>query len=155
MILDGLDESSHADRLLDLLIRHIPLFPFNIKLFICSRHEPNIAARIRRLRAFNEELHGGTVDEIKAVFDKNLGDIALERGLSNWPNPNQVWRLVLLSEGLFVWVSTVCKFIAGTKGNKPQALLELVLSQTSRMHAESALDGLYLTALKHITTTLR
>jgi hypothetical protein len=63
----------------------------------------------------------------------------------------ETWtKLVRLSQGLFIWISTVCSFIEHGRGHRPQGLLDLILSQESRPQAEAALDTLYLTALSHV-----
>jgi hypothetical protein len=150
MIFDGLDEWSSSSHFLDILLRCLPLLPSTVKLLISSRHQPDISERVGKLPSVVVDLRGGTVDEMRVFFDKELGAIATRRNLSDWPMSKQMDDLVYRSEGLFIWASTVCRFIGQTQGQKLQVLLEAVISYASKRHAESALNALYLATLHHL-----
>lgn len=82
------------------------------------------------------------VDQMRLIRDENIHlDLA-----QDWPGEENVHALVQRSGGLFIWASTAAAFIFD--GHDPTERLKILLERDVRAEAESALDDLYITALR-------
>jgi hypothetical protein len=159
VILDALDECGTAkDRrdLLNVLKYGTRNLPSGIKILVTSRDDFEIC------RAFDHERQI-LAKELDITSHVNASDIlsyichslALIHtanqylGLaSDWPGERRTLFLAQRACGLFVWASTACAFIE--EGHDPEERLNIVLQAEEVSESESALDALYLAALRSV-----
>ena len=156
IIIDALDECNDnepASALLSVLSRHVHEIP-EVKFFITDRPEPPIREgfRLKSLRPITDvlKLHDVercSVDEdIKLYLRTYLTDICDMRSdcefPEEWPCPSDIDALCEKAGGLFIYASTVIKFI-GSKYHLPTKRLELILSHSQGVAHEGGIDLLY------------
>ena len=158
IIIDALDECKDeepASAILSVLSRYADEIP-NIKFFITSRPEPRIRSgfRLRSLRPITEVLRLHDVkrtsvdSDIKLFFRIRLTDIAKTRSdcdfAQDWPNSLDIDILCKKAAGLFIYASTVVKFIA-FKNRTPTEQLDRIISlpQDTTHEGRSGIDFLY------------
>lgn len=158
ILIDALDEcrdEGPASVVLSLLSRHIEDIPL-VKVIITSRPEPHIrsAFRLPSLRPHLEvfllhEVERRSVDEdIETFFRARLSDIVSNRSDVDlslpWPRDQEIAVLVHKSAGLFIFASTVHKFIASAYDN-PQERLQLIVGmpESTTHEGPSGVDDLY------------
>jgi len=158
IIIDALDECKDeepASAILSVLSRYADEIS-NVKFFITGRPEPRIRSgfRLRSLRPITEvlKLHDvkrSSVDsDIKLFFRIRLTDIAKSRSDCNfaqdWPKPSDINVLCRKAAGLFIYASTVVKFIA-FKNRTPTEQLDWIvyLPQNTAHEGRSGIDFLY------------
>jgi len=163
VIVDALDECQDeepASALLSVLSRYADKIP-NVKFFITGRPEPRIRSgfRLKSLRPITEilRLHDvkrSLVDsDIKLFFRTQLAEISETRSNCNftqdWPNPSDINILCKKSAGLFIYASTVVKFIA-FKNHTPTEQLNRIISlpQNTTHEGRSGIDLLYTQVLE-------
>jgi len=158
IIIDALDECKDeepASAILSVLSRYADEIP-NTKFFITGRPEPRICSgfRLRSLRPITEVLRLHDVkqtsvdSDIKLFFRIRLTDIAKTRSDCNfsqdWPNSPDIDILCKKAAGLFIYASTVVKFIA-FKNRTPTEQLDRIISlpQDTTHEGRSGIDLLY------------
>jgi len=158
IIIDALDECKDeepASAILSVLSRYADEIP-NTKFFITGRPEPRIRSgfRLRSLRPITEVLRLHDVkqtsvdSDIKLFFRIRLTDIAKTRSDCNfaqdWPNSPDIDILCKKAAGLFIYASTVVKFIA-FKNRTPTEQLDRIISlpQDTTYEGRSGIDLLY------------
>jgi hypothetical protein len=159
LILDALDECGNPKErrgLLAVLKHESRNLPSGIKILITSRDDLDIC------NAF-EAQHHIRAQELDIASDINAGDVSLYishrlsyiladnryLGLaSDWPGEERTRLLAKHACGLFVWASTATAFIED--GHDPDERLDTVLGAQEASASKSALDELYLTALKSV-----
>lgn len=145
IIIDALDEcedTSYAMRFIELIGRHSPSLPHNIKFIFTTRPEPPLldTLRIHKWRSENlDPIRDADINhDIKLFIRSELSMIKELKSMSeNWPSEDSVQKLVTLSEGVFQWATTAMKYIAG--GSSDHRLHKL-LDGSSKLHG---LDDLY------------
>jgi hypothetical protein len=154
VVIDALDESYGSDHieLLTILRDRIPELPSNFRMFITSRPLKEIDAFLSgKHHIFHQTIDIYTtanLEDISVYAKTQLKGVAKLGGLGdNWPDEQLVQDFTRAAEGLFLWVSTVCKHIGNTID--PDAELRSLLSRRSpqRIPAEEQMDKLYLTIL--------
>lgn len=172
IIIDALDEcvdDKSTSAILDLLSQHATRLPeLKVKFFITSRPESHIRSGFR-LRPL-EELTGVMVihkvaaesinHDIRLFLNHNFLRIASSRSDFNvsevWPRPEEVETLVIASAGLFIFASTIIKFLDNARGDPKIRLREVFdfekkcthIPQTSSVRDPFGdLDKLYSTIL--------
>ena len=164
IIIDALDECKDeepASAILSILSRYVEHIPY-VKFFITGRPEQRIRSgfRLAALRPITEvfKLHDverPLVDiDIKLFFRARLTDIAKNRSdcdvTDDWPRPSDINILCEKAAGLFIYASTVVKFVASPYHQPPKRLALLVsLPQNTAYEGESGIDSLYTGILKH------
>ena len=148
VVIDALDECDDHDavaRHLSLIMKHVSCLLF----IVTSRHLPGIAHELSKQSVFLEkrDLHSySALHDIRALIMKEL-----ERDGQLWDIKEfligQVEVLVRASQGLFIWIKTIIKFIAENDDAKVD-VLEKLLASSSHADAESALDELYRTVIE-------
>ena len=141
IIVDALDECKDeepASAILSVLSRYMDRIP-HVKFFITGRPEPRIRSgfRLPSLRPITEvfRLHDvarTSVDhDIKLYFRTQLMDIAKSRSdcdfAEGWPNSSDIDILCTKAAGLFIYASTVIKFVA-FRYQTPTEQLERIIS---------------------------
>ena len=158
IIIDALDECEDeepASALLSVLSRYVDKIP-RVKFFITGRPEPRIRSgfRLESLRPITEvfrlhDVERSSVDgDIKLFFRTRLGDIAKTRSdcdlTEHWPSPSSVDILCKKAAGLFIYASTVVKFIASRHHNPTKRLILIISLPHSTTHeGKSGIDPLY------------
>ncbi|KDQ51877.1 hypothetical protein JAAARDRAFT_703682, partial [Jaapia argillacea MUCL 33604] len=157
VVVDALDECEHqdADRLIDLLLKalndcHLPTADqctpicnhhLPIRFFVTSRtdtYEPfRWDASIRPLNLWDHSANAA----IREFFVMELTNIRKKKhtliaAKDAWPSQLQLDSLVEKAAGLFIYASTLVKFVEG-KGGRPDEKLEEV------MEHHTGLDTLY------------
>ncbi|KAK7685647.1 hypothetical protein QCA50_010991 [Cerrena zonata] len=155
IVLDGLDEcGDEASRagVLKLLGGQFHKLPSTFRFLVTSRLERDIDAMITSNSQFIEQLVltvGADKDDsdIKAFISsemKEIRELNVGCGLSDdWPGQDTIHKLARFSEGLFIWVSTMSKFLR--EESSPIVQLDLLLGSA---HSIQGLDPLYSTALE-------
>ena len=158
IIIDALDECKDkepASALLSVLSRYVHKIP-QVKFFITGRPEPWIRSgfQLKLLRPITEVLRLHDVEpylvdgDIKLFFRTQLTDIAETRSdcdlTDDWPNSDDIDILCKKAGGLFIYASTVVKFIA-SEYNTPTQRLALIISlpQSTVYEGKSGIDQLY------------
>ena len=154
--IDALDECKDkepASALLSVLSRYVHEIP-EVKFFITGRPEPPIrdGFRLKSLRPITDvlKLHDvkrSSVDEdIKLYLRTYLTNIREMRDdcefPEEWPNPYDIDILCKIAGGLFIYASTVVKFVA-SKYHLPTERLDLIVSHSQGSTHEGGVDLLY------------
>ena len=158
IIIDALDECKDeepASAILSVLSRYVDKIP-NVKFFITGRPEPRIrnGFRLRSLRPITEVLRLHDVErslvdsDIKLFLKTELTNIAETWSdcdlTEDWPSPYEIDILCTKAAGLFIYASTVVKFVA-SKYHTPAKRLTLITSlpQSTTHEGKSGIDLLY------------
>jgi hypothetical protein len=139
VIIDGLDESSDNDRLCDLIrllvdtTNHIPL-----RFLFTSRPERHIRqtfdstsargkVRFLSLRDFGARSDVRRYLQLHLSKIRDQNDHIMRDVPRRWPSERALDVLVYQSDGLFIYVSTLVKFVAGRTG-LPQERLQAAMT---------------------------
>ena len=156
IIIDALDECTDrepASALLSVLSRYVHELP-DVKFFITGRPEPPIREgfRLKSLCPITDvlKLHDVSrllVDEdIKLYLRTYLTKIRETRSdcefPDEWPNSYDINLLCKKAAGLFIYASTVVKFVA-SKYHLPTERLDLIILQSRDAAHEGGVDRLY------------
>ena len=158
IVIDALDECKDeepASAILSVLSRYVDKIP-RVKFFITGRPEPRIRSgfRLTSLRPITEvfrlhDVERSLVDhDIKLYFRTQLADIAKARSdcdfAEDWPNPSDIDVLCRKAAGLFIYASTVVKFVA-FRHRAPTEQLERIISlpQNTAYEGRAGVDLLY------------
>ena len=158
IIIDALDECQDeepASALLSVLARYLHEIPL-VKFFITGRPEPRIRSgfRLESLQPHTDilrlhEVERSSVDsDIRFFFQTQLTSIAKNRSdfdlTEVWPSPADLNTLCEKAAGLFVYASTVVKFVASKNHQPTEQLATIVtLQQNTVQEGKSGLDQLY------------
>jgi NACHT domain len=143
IVIDGLDEcgsEDHVKWLIQLLVGALPKLPFRI--LFTSRPEaylepiftdPSIINKITRISLHDfDALH-----DVYNYLCSGLEDVRRARNLPPpWPSTANLWALAEKSESIFIYASTLIKFV-GDKYGQPRKRLQDVLK------AHKGLDSLF------------
>ena len=164
IVIDALDEcidDQPASAILSVLGRFAKQLPL-VKFFITGRPEPRIRSgfRLPLLEPITHTflLHRvelSCVDnDIQLYLTERLITIAKQRSNFNlpkpWPQNSEIKILTKKSSGLFIFASTLARFI-GSEHHDPNERLQLVISETSSTIHEgrAGIDSLYSQVLLH------
>ena len=158
IVIDALDECKDeepASAILSVLSRYVDRIP-RVKFFITGRPEPRIRSgfRLESLRPITEvfKLHDverSSVDhDIKLYFRTQLTGIAKSRSdcdfTEDWPSSSAIDVLCTKAAGLFIYASTVVKFVASRPRTPPERLEQVVsLPQNTVYEGKAGVDLLY------------
>ena len=158
IIIDALDECKDEEpesAILSTLSRYVGQIPF-VKFFITGRPERRIRSgfRLAALRPITEvfKLHDverSLVDaDIKLLFTTHLTKMAEHQSHSDlmegWPNSSDINILCEKAAGLFVYASTVIKFVSSEHHQLTERLDLLVsLLQDTNCEGWTGIDTLY------------
>jgi len=163
IIIDALDEcrdEEPASALLSVLSRYVDKIPF-AKFFITGRPEPRIRSgfRLESLQPHTDvlRLHDvkrSSVDgDIRLFFGTKLTAIAKNRSdcdlSEGWPSSADLDTLCEKAAGLFIYASTVVKFVASKDHQPIERLTDIVsLPQNTVEEGRSGIDQLYIEVLQ-------
>ena len=163
IIVDALDECKDeepASAILSVLSRYIDQIP-GVKFFITGRPEPRIRSgfRLELLRPITEvlrlhDVERSSVDsDIKLLFETRLGEIAKNRSdcdlTQSWPSSYEINILCRKAAGLFIYASTVIKFVASPYHLPSERLtLIITLPHSTANEGKSGIDLLYTQVLE-------
>jgi len=164
LVIDALDECD-GERdirlILHLLSQANSLGSVRLKIFVTSRPETpiqlgfhDISNDAHRDFALHAILNAVVDNDICVLLQHEFGDIRKRHGLPDeWPDASCLGQLVQKAGGLFIYATTVCRFI-GYKFDYPPDRLILVLKDTKE-HGTSMgqLDSMYTTLLRHAVTS--
>ena len=158
IVIDALDEcidDQPASAILSVLGRYVQqLSP--VKFFITGRPEPRIRTGFRlpllqpltHIFLLHEVESSSVNNDIQLYLTQRLTTIAKQRSdldLSDpWPHEYEVKALIKKSSGLFIFASTLARFIE-SKHHKPDERLQLVVSEANSTSHEgrAGIDSLY------------
>ena len=163
IVIDALDECKDRDpasAILSVLSRYVDQIP-HVKFFITGCPEPPIRAgfRLEPLRPITEVLKPHDVGrssintDIKLFLETRLTEIAKTRSDCDfgeiWPSPYDIDVLCKKSAGLFVYASTVVKFVTSPHDLPTERLTLIVSHRQSTAHeGRSGIDLLYTQVLE-------
>jgi len=164
IIIDALDEcidDQPASAILSVLGRFIQQLPL-VKFFITGRPEPQIRTgfRLPLLQPLTQifllhEVEPSSVDnDIQLYLTQRLTMVARQRSdldLPNpWPHEHEIMALTKKSSGLFIFASTLARFIE-SEHHEPNERLQLIISKASGTTHEghTGVDSLYSKILLH------
>ena len=162
IIVDALDECKDeepASAILSILSHYVDQTP-NVKFFITGRPEPRIRSgfRLAALRPITEvfKLHNverSSVDaDIELFFSTQLSEIAKHQShedlTEGWPSLSDINVLCQKAGGLFIYASTVVKFVS-SQHHQPSRRLALLVSlpENTSYEGGSGIDSLYIEVL--------
>jgi hypothetical protein len=143
VVIDGLDEcrnEAHVNELIQLLVPALSQLPF--RLLFASRPEAYIqaifarrgiveSARVITLRDFNANR------DVHEYLRSHLSNVQIARGLpASWPSHADIDQLARQSEGIFIYASTLVKFV-NDEYDDPRRRLQMALN------AHNGLDTLF------------
>jgi len=163
IVIDALDECQDkepASALLSILSRYVDNIP-SVKFFITGRPEPRIRSgfRLELLRPHTDvlklhEVQPSSVDnDIKLFLKTRLTEISKNRSDCNleedWPGSYYIDVLSRKAAGLFIYASTVAKFVSSPL-HPPDERLYLIYSlrQDTSHEGRSGIDLLYTQVLE-------
>ena len=164
IVVDALDEcvdNQPASALLSVLGRHVKDLPL-VKFFITGRPEPPIRTGFRlpllepitQIFLLHEVKSSDVNEDIQLYLQEKLTTIARRRSdfdvSSPWPCNQDLITLTNKSSGLFIFASTLARFI-GSEHHEPDERLQLIISQPdSTIHKGGAgINPLYTQVLEH------
>ena len=163
IIIDALDEcrdEEPASALLSVLSRYVDKIPL-VKFLITGRPEPRIRSgfRLESLQPHTDvlKLHDikrSSVDsDIRLFFGTQLANIAKNRSdcnlLGDWPGSSDLDILSEKAAGLFIYASTVVKFVASKDHLPTERLTDIIsLPQSTVEEGRSGIDQLYTEVLQ-------
>ena len=169
IVIDALDEciinSISVDHLIEIITHEYRDSPPPIRFLLTSRPEENIQVTFRlhpERTCFNDLLDFEAYDDIQRFFEKEFKavNIRLSDYLMNvkkpWPSPEDIESLVKKSQGLFIYASTLVKFVGAMEPKDsipPTPMLDYEVpilpanKLKSAMMQHNGLNGLYLQVL--------
>ncbi|KAF7372799.1 putative nwd2 protein [Mycena sanguinolenta] len=153
ILIDGLDECEGHDIQVEILRTIRTYASRHLRFIVSSRPEAHIReafdspSHVGIYRSFNVEQ---SIEDVRKYFHDEF--LRIHRTIANmstpWPSPDLLEALVQKSSGLFVYASTVIRFL-DDNNHRPTERLSMVLGGDA-IQSESAfnaLDHLYLTIL--------
>ncbi|KAG9121575.1 POC1 centriolar protein A, partial [Ceratobasidium sp. 392] len=114
IVIDALDEAWSND-MLDILCNGVPQLPQTFRIFLTSRMRSEFDGLLRRTHVVGEELNIGAqsnMNDIEVYVPSMLRKLADDRRLgSDWPGEELQRQFTAKSDGLFLWVATVCSYL--------------------------------------------
>ena len=164
IVIDALDEcidDQPASAILSVLGRFAKKLPL-VKFFITGRPEPRIRTGFRlpllepltHLFLLHEVKSSNVDDDIRLYLTERLAAIAKQRSDLDlpdpWPHDNEIEVLTRKSSGLFIFASTLARFISSDH-HEPNGRLQLVVSEVNDTTHEgrTGIDSLYSQVLQH------
>ncbi|KAK6517414.1 hypothetical protein TWF281_004071 [Arthrobotrys megalospora] len=157
VVVDALDECEKKEDvriIIQQLARLKHLTNVDVRVFLTSRPDLPIIPTFQRL---SEDTYDGLVlhevphveDDLALFLKTELSAIAEERGLPcDWPGPETVRGLLQISYPLFIYATTICRFV-GDENWDPNERIQMITKYESRWQT-SQLDKTYLPILEQV-----
>ncbi|KAF8602926.1 hypothetical protein BDV93DRAFT_473944 [Ceratobasidium sp. AG-I] len=147
IILDALDEGCD-ENLLRILCDEIPRLPRAFRIFLTSRPSLDLDSlcRMPHIRSITLNIHGpDNMSDIELFVPRKLKTIsARHRNLGpEWPDSVLIDQFLAKSEGLFLWVATVCDYLCNRDDPKSEIVKLITATGASGISAASKMDKLY------------
>lgn len=170
IILDGLDECEGEQVQLNIieLINNAVQGQISLPIIwmICSRPEPHLMSTFSRvdypiqcwrevLNIDTEESRDDTALFIRARFKEihsKYGDCVEEDVNGSWPSQDHITQIIDEASGLFIYASTVLKYIEDVDSGDPDARLAEVQAIIRRLHISGGSSPM--TTLDHFYTSI-
>jgi hypothetical protein len=162
LVIDGLDEcdkdmsDTEGDQLLCLLLRVLRDCPHSLKLLVSSRREHNVHLELSNFKPIALRLHeverSVVYCDIQRYFEHSLQKIATQSrdpAMADWPLKQVAIDLTNRADGVFIFATTVIKYI-NHKRYLPSIRLKEVVSSPVFEPSSTIfhdLDSLYLQVL--------
>jgi len=169
IVIDALDEcidNEPSSAILSVLGQFVNQLPL-VKFFITGRPEPRIRTgfRLPLLQPITQIFLLHEVDltsinkDIQLYLTERLTKIAKQRSdldLPNpWPHDSEIEALTKKSSGLFIFASTMVRFIESGQ-HQPDQRLQLLSGENSTMHeGRAGIDSLYFQILQYAFSDIR
>jgi hypothetical protein len=163
LVIDALDECRtnydiQSRQLVPLLVSALKDLP--VKLFVTSRMEKPIQDMFRRLAPASLRLHEIEKDivtsDVRAYLRTQFADIRRDHdiGDQSWPSPSYIDALTEQAGHLFIYASTVTRYI-GNRNYNPRTRLDQILTAAPSLSGSAyrLVDSLYLKILCDVVTT--
>ena len=163
IVIDALDEcvdDQPASAILSVLGRYVKKLS-SVRFFITGRPEPRIRTGFRlpllesltRIILLHEVESSGVDEDIRLYLQEKLTAIAKRRSgldLSHpWPSEDDLTALTKKSSGLFIFASTLTRFI-DSEYHEPNARLQLITTASNTSYeGRAGIDLLYTKVLMH------
>jgi len=170
IVVDALDEcvdDQPASAILSVLGRFVKQLP-SVKFFITGRPEPRIRTgfRLPLLEPFTQifllhEVEPSSVDEdIRLYLQEKLTAVAKRRSdfdlTDPWPCDEDLIALAKKSSGLFIFASTLARFIESEHHEPDKRLGLIITSSVSTVHeGRAGIDPLYTQVLVHAFSNVK
>ncbi|RAK81228.1 WD40 repeat-like protein [Aspergillus fijiensis CBS 313.89] len=173
VVIDALDEcevkanncENDVEVILGLLSQIQKLHLVRIRVLITSRPEADMQ---RHSRSLSKDIHDQTLEKVKLVNDTDDREdditrlvkhemIAIKKSHprlpADWPGTQSLRQLVVQTEGLFIYATTVCRFLRGATEQTIQRRLETILGNKFDGNSKgNNLDEMYTRILEIILT---
>ena len=158
-VVDAMDECDQEDdiRLILQLFRELqPHQNSNLRLCVTSRPETYIRLGFSSMpEILHEDLNLGSLPrdiiehDISVFLKHELRRLGEKYTLPNWPSDVHIGQLVQKCDLLFIYASTICRFI-DDETDRPNERLSMILQDNSGEEPLlSSLDEMYIKILKH------
>jgi hypothetical protein len=166
IVIDAFDECACDEderpggELLPILLRGMLKFPGRVKLLLTSRTDPSIARMLSETLLDSQPTVVQLHDQDPAVVRSDIRtyltrsfarivEIHPDRSLLDWPTLADLDALLGLADTLFVYATTIVRFVGHPKCN-PRARLDIVLARREGKSASlyRFLDQVYMQVLK-------
>jgi hypothetical protein len=156
VVLDAMDECGVEEsrkEFLGVLATETRQLPDNFRFLLTARPDTDIVRAMGSLD-FVHHIPMENVDaalttmDIRAFIQHELSELS-QKPNERWPDDHSLDALAGLSDELFIWASTACRFIRGDsegRGRSPDERMNLLLSGNSRKLQR--IDDLYLKVLR-------
>lgn len=165
--LDECDDVNMAKEIVHLLTGILQQCPWPLKVLFTSRAEPHIVQTFQHLELQNmtrslQLQDFGVDDDIRAYLRHSFAGIrepinamSVNNHPSPWPSEDEIEMIVQKAAGLFIFATTVVKYIGlsyGSPNSRLQAVLQVLQNGASAESplVHSPLDTLYLDVLRRI-----
>ena len=158
ILIDALDEcdgDKDVQAILQIFLEATKLNNVRLAIFITSRPETPLRLGFRRMERivyrdiFLHDIPKDVVKQDILIFLREEMDmIRRDRDLSeDWPDEHDIEILATRADGLFIYATTICRFIGDMENlDGPEELMDLVLRDD--LVGQSALDQIYTQVLR-------
>ncbi|KAL9037961.1 MAG: hypothetical protein Q9180_003421 [Flavoplaca navasiana] len=156
-VIDALDECGSDDEIrliLQLCIEVKTVKEVDLGVFVTSRPEiairlgfdaiPDIIYQRLDLRDVPRQV---VEQDLAVLLRRKLGRISKQQKISGWPKDEDIQSLVRLSDCLFIYAATACRYIATSDWDPKERLSEVLTAGSATGGNTAGLDSMYLQVL--------
>jgi len=164
LVIDALDECEgerDVRLILHLLAQANSLSSVRLKIFVTSRPETpiqlsfdDLSNDVHRDFALHAILNAVVDNDISVLLRHEFEGIRKRHGLpAEWPDASCLRRLVQKAGGLFIFATTVCRFIGYKFDHPPDRLILVLEGDNENGTSMGQLDSMYTTLLRYAVTS--